>query len=141
VIVDASVIIDAVADGHARGQAARAALAAIPAGEPLIAPGHLAIEVMSGLVAAANRPLHPFQPSMIGEALRRAAALAVSIEATQWSDVARAWELAQASMRYSDAVYVATAERHTTTLLTADARLARSGAKINCTIQTIDIHN
>jgi predicted nucleic acid-binding protein len=140
VIVDASVIIDAVVDGHARGQAARAALVAIPAGEPLIAPGHLAIEVMSGLVAAANRPLHPFQPSMIGEALRRAAALAVSIEATQWSDVARARELAQASMRYSDAVYVATAERHTTTLLTADARLARSGAKINCTIQTIDIH-
>lgn len=139
-IVDASVIIDAVADGHARGQAARAALAAIPAGEPLIAPGHLAIEVLSGLVVAANRALHPFQPSMIGDALRRAVALAVSIEPTQWSDVARAWELAQASMRYSDAVYVATAERYATTLLTADARLARSGVKINCTIQTIVSH-
>ena len=136
-IIDASVVIDAVADSQERGNAARAALASIPASEPLLAPGHLPIEVMSGLMAAANRPGHPFEPTMIEEALRRAAGLAVSVEATPWSDVARAWELARASMRYSDAVYVATAERHATTLLTADARIARSGARIRCNIQTI----
>lgn len=43
-IVDASVIIDAVTDSGARGEAARAALAAQPAAEPLVAPGHFAFE-------------------------------------------------------------------------------------------------
>jgi hypothetical protein len=56
VIVDASLVIDAVADSGPRGVAAREALAAAPATEPLISPGHFAFEMMSGLGAAANRP-------------------------------------------------------------------------------------
>lgn len=45
-IVDASLVIDAVADPGPRGAATRAALAAQPAAEPLIAPGHFAFELI-----------------------------------------------------------------------------------------------
>jgi predicted nucleic acid-binding protein len=137
VIVDASVVIDAVTDAGSRGQAARQVLADHPASEPLLAPGHLAIELLSGLVAAANRPTHPLQPAQIERALLDAEALEITIEATPWGDVRRAWVLAQTSLRYPDAVYVASAERHSTALLTSDARIERSRAPIRCPIITI----
>ena len=136
-IVDASLVIDAVADPGPRGGAARAALASQPATEPLIAPGHLAFEVLSGLRAAANRPKHPLTEGDIAGALDDAEALEIGIEAITWSDVRRAWALAQASLRYADAIYVAFAERHGSALLTADARIARSRAAINRQIITI----
>ncbi len=136
-IVDASLVIDAVADSGPRGIAAREVLAAQPAAEPLIAPGHFAFEVMSGLRAAANRPQHPFQPSDLTPALHDAEAIEIVIEATPWADVHRAWALANGSLRYADAVYVAAAERHGTTLLTADARIERSGSPIRCTVATV----
>jgi predicted nucleic acid-binding protein len=137
VIIDASVVIDAVTDSGPRGQGARDALADHPASEPLLAPGHLAVEILSGLVAAANRPTHPLQPSQIEQAVLDAEALEITIEATPWADVRRAWVLAQASLRYPDAVYVASAERHATALLTSDARIERSGAPMRCPIVTI----
>jgi len=137
VIVDASVVIDAVADPGPRGVAARRALAAIPAVEPLLAPGHFAVEIMSGLRAAANRPSHPFQPDDLPAALTDAEALGIVIEATPWPDVHRAWVLAQGSLRYADAVYVAAAERHRTALLTADQQLERSGAPFTCQVLTV----
>ncbi|MGH3492052.1 MAG: type II toxin-antitoxin system VapC family toxin [Sciscionella sp.] len=136
-IVDASLVIDAVADPGPRGAAARDTLAAQPAAEPLIAPGHFAFEIMSGLRAAANRPGHPLQDCDLAQVLRDVESLEIEIEATTWVDVHRAWALAQASLRYADAIYVAAAERHHTALLTSDARIARSGAPINCTITTI----
>ena len=136
-IVDASLVIDAVADSGPRGRAARAALGSQPEIEPLIAPGHFAFEVMSGLRAAANRPDHPLQPEGIGTALTDAAALEITIEGTPWDDVQRAHALAQGSLRYADAIYVAAAERHRTGLLTADARIGRSGANISCEIITV----
>jgi predicted nucleic acid-binding protein len=137
VIIDASVVIDAVTDSGPRGQGARDALADHPASEPLLAGGHLAVEILSGLVAAANRPTHPLQPSQIEQTLLDAEALEITIEATPWADVRRAWVLAQASLRYPDAVYVASAERHATALLTSDARIERSGAPMRCPIVTI----
>ena len=133
-IVDASVVIDAVADPGPRGVAARAALAVVPAAEPLTAPGHFAFEVMSGLAAAASRPSHPLQSAELSAALQDAQSFEITIEATPWADIHRAWALAQASLRYADAVYVAAAERHNTALLTADARIGRSGAPIGCEI-------
>lgn len=136
-IVDASVVIDAAGDGRERGDAARAALAAHPELEVLRAPGHLAIEVLSGLRACANRPNHPLQPDDVAAALADAEALGITIEATPWPDVHRAWELAQASLRYSDGLYVAAAERLGTALLTADGRIARSGAKIACDVVVV----
>jgi len=137
VIVDASLIIDAVADPGPRGIAAREALAAQPPAEPLSAPGHLAFEVMSGLSAAASRPGHPLQPEEVEQALTEAASYAISIEATPWTDVHRGWILSRGSLRYADAVYVATAERHATALLTTDTRIERSGAPTSCTIITV----
>jgi predicted nucleic acid-binding protein len=136
VIVDASVVIDVVADHGPRGQAAREALAVRPATEPLTAPGHFAFEVLSGLRAAANRPGHPLRAQDIGQALLQAEALEIVIEATAWADVHRACALA-GSLRYTDAIYVAAAERHRTGLLTADARIERSGARIACPIITV----
>ncbi|MCV2489729.1 type II toxin-antitoxin system VapC family toxin [Geodermatophilus sp. YIM 151500] len=135
-IVDASVVIDAVADAGPRGTAARSALAAVPAAEPLIAPGHFAFEVMSGLRAAAHRPGHPLRPADVPSALAAAESLEVVIEGTPWSDVHRAWAL-QGSMRYADGLYVAAAERHATALLTADGRVGRSGASIRCELVTV----
>lgn len=136
-IVGASLIIDVVADSGRRGLAARAALAGLPAAEPLISPGHFAFEVMSGLGAAANRPSHPLQPADLEQALRDAESLEIVIEATPWADVHRAWDLAQGSLRYADAIYVAAAERHGTALLTSDSRIERSGAAVDCEIVTV----
>ena len=136
-IVDASLIIDAVADPGPPGIAARHALAAQPAAEPLTAPGHFTFEVMSGLQAAANRPHHPLQAADLPQALRDAESLEILIEGTPWVDVHRAWTLARGSLRYADAVYVAAAERRGTALLTADARIERSGAPLRCEIITV----
>ena len=140
-IIDASVVIDAITDSGPRGRGARDALADHPASEPLLAPGHLAVEILSGLVAAANRPTHPLQPNQIEQALLDAEALEITIEATPWADVRRAWVLSQASLRYPDAVYGASAERHATTLLTSDARIERSGAPMRCPIITVQPNN
>lgn len=130
-------VIDAVADPGPRGVAARAALVAIPAAEPLVAPGHFAFEIMSGLGAAANRPDHPLQPSDLVIAMQSAEDLGIVIEATAWDDVHRAWELAQGSLRYADAIYVAAAERQETALITADGQIERSGALIHCDFITV----
>lgn len=92
---------------------------------------------MSGLGAAANRPNHPLQPAEVVPALQAAEALEIAIEATQWSDVHRAWDLAQGSLRYADAIYVAAAERHGTALLTADSQIERSGALMRCEVITV----
>jgi len=122
VIVDASLVIDAVADPGPRGRRARGALAALPPAEPLAAPGHFAIEMMSGLNAAAHRLQHPLHPAELTQTLASAEALGITVEATPWADVQRAWTLAQGSLRYPDAIYVAAAERHDTALLTSDSQ-------------------
>ena len=127
-IVDAALVIDAVADPGRRGQAARAALKSVPAAEVLRTPGHFAFEVMSGLRSAVNRPHHPLQPADLPAALQAAAGLGIIIEGTPWPDVERAWALAQGSLRYADAIYVAAGERHQSALLTANAQIEKSGA-------------
>lgn len=136
-IVDSSVVIDALTDPGPRGMSARNALAEQPAGEPLIAPGHFAFEIMSGLRAVANRPASGFTAAEVSSALRAAESLGITIEATPWVDVRRAWDLAQSSLTYADAIYVAAAERRATTLVTADARIGRSGAAVTCRIHTL----
>jgi predicted nucleic acid-binding protein len=137
IVVDASLIIDAVSDSGPRGLSARDALAEQPASEPLIAPGHFAFEIMSGLRAAANRPDHPLRSAHLEQALRDAESYEIEIEGISWADVHRAWELAEHSLRYADAIYVAAAERHHCVLVTADARIARSGVRMRCEVKTI----
>src|SRR5699024_10800118 len=105
--------------------------------EPLVAPGILAFEMMSGLHAAARRPGHPLVESEVSDALADAAAYEIRLERIPWNDVLRAWELSQGSLRYADAIYVAADERLHMTLLTSDARIERSGAMVGCTIMTL----
>lgn len=136
-IVDASLVVDAVCDPGRRGVAARRALSGQPPSEPLTAPGHFAFEVMSALRAAANRPDHPFEAGDLPHALQDAESYEIDIEGSPWSDVRRAWVLSERSLRYADAVYVAAAERHQTALLTADRRIERSGAGARCRIITV----
>jgi predicted nucleic acid-binding protein len=91
---------------------------------------------MSGLRAAANRPGHPFTSDDIVAALLSAEALQISMEATPWADVQRARTLS-GSLRYADAVCMATAERHDTVLITADGRIESAGAPVRCAIITV----
>lgn len=136
-IVDASLVVDALCDPGPRGVAARSALGGQAPGEPLTAPGHFVFEIMSALRAAARRPEHPFKIGDLPEALRDAASYEIDIEGTPWADVHRAWALSERSLRYADAIYVAAAERHQTVLLTADSRIERSGAGARCQIITV----
>ena len=92
---------------------------------------------MSGLHAAGNRPRHPFRLADVPQALRDAESFEIRIEATPWVDVHRAWALGLGLLRFADALYVAAAERHQTGLLTADARIARSGAPVDCEVITV----
>lgn len=136
-IVDASLVVDAVCDPGRRGVAARSALGGQSPSEPLIAPGHFAFEVMSALRAAANRPDHPFQAADLPQALQDAESYEIDVEGTPWADVHRAWVLSERSLRCADALYVAAAERHQTALLSADSRTGRAGAGVRCQIITV----
>lgn len=135
-IIDASLIIDAVTDSGPRGIVARRTLATIPADEMLNAPGHCAAEVLSGLQAVARTPGNAFAAVDIADALADAEDLGVRLDPIPWSDVRRAQELSSA-LRYSDALYVAAAERHDTALATSDARIGKSGAHLRCRIITV----
>lgn len=73
----------------------------------------------------------------IPQALEDAAALGIEITAIPWTDLHRAWDRAQQSLRYADALYVAAAERLKASLMTADTRVGRSGATLRCPIITI----
>lgn len=136
-IVDASVLVDALAGSPWRSAAALGALAEVPAGERLLAPGLLAVEVLAGLRSRAHDPTSTFTTDDVPRALAEAAEYGIAIEATPWADVQRAHELSLGSLRYTDALYVAAAERHRTVLLTADARIGRSGADIRCSVLTL----
>ncbi len=92
---------------------------------------------MSGLRAAANRPGHPLTAEDVDTALSDAQSLEITIEATPWADVHRAWELARGALRYPDGIYVAAAERHAVALITSDARIGRSGAQVRTEIITV----
>lgn len=135
-IVDASIVIDLITDSGARAEAADQALSRIAESEPLVAPGHFAVELMSGLNAVGGRPRHRFTAEQVQEAITQAGSLGIEVEAIPWTDISRAWELS-GSLRFADALYVAAAERHETTLLTCDGRIARSGAPFTCQVLTV----
>lgn len=68
-IVDASLVIDVVADPGPRGRTARATIAAQPG----------AVKVLSGLRAPANRSTHPLEPNDLAQALREVEAFGVGL--------------------------------------------------------------
>lgn len=131
-IVDTSALVDALADSGARGVAARKALTR--PGERLAAPGLLAVEVLAALRRLIADADADFGPDDVLAALDEAERYGIEIEGTPWADVRRAWELAQGSIRYTDGVFVAHAERTQRPLVTADGRLSRSRAQVRCTI-------
>lgn len=136
-IVDTSVLIDAVTDPGEQGDAARRALGERVPTEPLRAPGHLAVEVLSALRAVSRRPRTHLIPADIPAVLRLAERYGIVLDAVHWDDVHRAHELSAGSLRFEDGLFIAMAERTQTVLLTSDVRMTRSGARVRCTFCTV----
>lgn len=119
IVVDASVLANALTDDGPVGTAGRAELArdAHWAG-----PEHLVVEVFS---AVRGRWLgHKISEQRADEALAALAATSIDLMATT-PLLDRMWELRSNVSGY-DAAYIATAETLACTLVTADARLSRT---------------
>ncbi len=136
-IVDTSVLVDAVTDLGEQGDAARRVFGERTFGEPLRAPGHLAVEVLSAMRAIARRPGTSLTEAEIPATLRLAERYGVVLDAVLWEDVHRAHALSAGSMRFEDGLFIAMAERTRTPLLTSDLRMTRSGAKVDCTFRIV----
>jgi predicted nucleic acid-binding protein len=116
VIVDASVLIDALTASGAVGDRARAALR----GVRWAAPEHLRVEVLHGIRGRALG--QRIDPAAARRAVDRLAAVAIATVSTG-PLLARMWEL-RGSLSGYDAAYVAAAEHLGVTLVTGDRRLA-----------------
>jgi predicted nucleic acid-binding protein len=127
-VVDASVLVTALADDGGDGDLARSRLI----GEQLAAPELIDLEVMSGLrrlTAAGRLPARRTSlalADLMDLAIRRAPHLPL---------LRRCWEL-RASLTVYDAAYIALAEAMEVVLLTADERLARASGP-RCTIEVL----
>ncbi len=127
-VVDASIIATAVADGGTDGVRYRKRLS----GNQLFAPHLLRIEVLSVL----RRRIHlkKLTDSQGDAAVDDLMSLAVEVLSTE-SLIGRIWELRHNVTAY-DACYVAMAESLGCVLLTADARLANASGPI-CEIELL----
>lgn len=116
IVIDASVVTDALTDDGRIGELASAELAADPY---WAAPGHLRVEVTS---AIRGRWLAgKVSPARADEAMRVINRAAISY--VDWSELAgRVWELRDNLNPY-DASYVAAAEIHNCRLVTTDGKL------------------
>ena len=133
IVVDASVLVTALADDDDAGDRTRARLAvAAGTGEQLVAPELVALEVLSALrrlVADGRVP-------------PRRATLSVAdlidlplLRAPHGPLLSRCWELRDNLTPY-DAAYVALAEALTAPLLTGDERLANAPG-VRCAIELL----
>ncbi len=129
IVVDASVLANALADDAADGDRARARLARDPV---LHAPELVDIEVLSVLRRAAARG--DLDERRAGLARRDLRELPLQ-RAPHTAFLDRVWELRHAVTPY-DAVYVALAETLACTLVTADARLARAPGP-TCSVEVL----
>lgn len=127
-VVDASVIVPAVADGGPTGDACRARIR----GELLAGPDLLRLEVVSVLrrIASAGS----LSTHQAGRAVDDLLDLPVTVYPTG-SLLRRAWALRQNMTAY-DACYVALAEGLGCALLTADVRLA-SAPCARCAVEVL----
>ena len=126
-IVDASVIVDALVVKGVDGDRARSALAA---DDDLYGPGHLPLEITSALARLVRADI--LTADQMRTALTDAAAFGITVVETTVNDTLRVLDLP--SLRIADALYVALAERLRQPLLTTDARMARSGTTTSCRI-------
>lgn len=122
IVIDASILVDALTDDGAVGDRARSALAEDP---HWVAPPHLPVEV---LAAVRGRWL----AGKLSDERADASASAMSrlaVEYASWPELgARVWELKTNHTSY-DAAYIAVAEARRCTLLTADQKLFASDVR------------
>ncbi|MEU2613880.1 type II toxin-antitoxin system VapC family toxin [Micromonospora sp. NPDC007271] len=129
IIVDASVLADALVDDGPVGDAARSELTADP---HWAAPGHLLVEVMSvirGKVLGNKLALARAQ-----EAIQSLPALVIDEVATA-ALLNRMWQL-RGNVSAYDAAYAAAAEALACPLVTGDGRLAKASG-VRCEIRLI----
>lgn len=127
-VVDASVVVTALVDDDADGDASRTRLR----GEDLTAPELIDLEVMSALRRAVSTSAVP--PRRAALALDDLIAIPL-LRAPHHPLLPRCWELRENLTPY-DAAYVALAEALGTPLLTADARMA-SAPGIRCAVEVL----
>lgn len=129
IVVDASVLIDALLDDGPAGDGARAALAE---DSEWAAPPHLVVEVLS--VARRRLLRGQVEPGRAADAVDALGGLEIV-----WVDpallVPRIWALRD-NVAAFDAAYVATAELLECDLITGDRRLAAAGGP-RCPIRTV----
>jgi predicted nucleic acid-binding protein len=129
IVVDASVLADALVDDGPVGNAARVALTEDP---HWAAPGHLLIEVMSVIRGKALGGKLGLPRAR--EAVETLPSLVIDhVDAAQL--IERMWHLCGNISAY-DAAYVAAAEMLTCPLVTGDARLAKANG-LRCEIRLI----
>lgn len=128
IVVDASIVVTALADDGPDGEHVRTRLA----GERLTAPHLIDVEVLSAwrrLAAAGNLDERR-------AAFARADLRAMPIDRVRHGPLLeRCWEL-RASLTAYDAAYVALAELIDAPLLTADAKLA-AGPGVTCVVEVL----
>ncbi|MEH0928432.1 type II toxin-antitoxin system VapC family toxin [Micromonospora sp. CPCC 205558] len=129
IVLDASVLADALVDDGPVGDAARAELTADP---HWAAPGHLLVEVMSairGKVLGGK-----LGPARAQEAVDTLPSLVIDeVEISGLLD--RMWQLRSNVTAY-DAAYVAAAESMSCPLVTGDGRLAKASG-VRCEIRLL----
>lgn len=121
IVIDASVLANALTDDGPIGEAARGELGR---DDHWAAPEHLRVEVFSAVRGLALGG--KIQPSRAAKALEALAEAEIEPIATA-ALLQRMWELRNHVGGY-DAAYVAAAEANACPLVTADARLARTRA-------------
>lgn len=116
IVVDASLLVEALTDDGPRGDGAYAALAADP---HWAAPQHLQVEVTSAIRGRwLARKITDERADQAVATLNR-----LAVDYAPWPDVAdRAWELRHNLTTY-DAAYVALAESRACRLVTSDRKL------------------
>lgn len=128
IVVDAGVVVTALADDGPDGVSARYRLA----GERLVAPHLIDLEVVSAwrrLEAAGD-----LSPARVGQALEDLGALRID-RVPHRGLLGRCWEL-RANVTVYDAAYVALAEAVDATLVTVDHRLAAAPG-LRCDVELI----
>ncbi|MFI6239292.1 type II toxin-antitoxin system VapC family toxin [Micromonospora sp. NPDC050795] len=129
IVVDASVLADALVDDGPVGDAARAELTADP---HWAAPGHLLVEVMSVIRGKALGG--KLSPARAQEAVDTLPSLVID-EVDVLLLLDRMWQL-RSNVTAHDAAYVAAAELMACPLVTGDGRLAKANG-VRCEIRLL----
>lgn len=131
IVIDASLMVDALTDDGEQGQRAHAALSSDP---HWAAPAHLPVEVTSAVRARwLAGKISDERADEVAATLHR-----LTVDYATWGDVAeRVWELRHNYTPY-DAAYIALAELRGCALVTADRKLADDSVH-RCTVRVVGV--